>query len=105
MQECGRAAVAPVPAVGLADHRDGVGFEQSRGFILVAVRDRDGGLGDEAHGEDHGALDRQHRWVLAVRRAVVSGVAEPRQLGGQLEVGPCGVEAVIFLEVAVSQGR
>ena len=76
------------------------------GAPLVAGREGDGGLGDEAHGEDHRALDRQHRWVVGGEdgRGAI-GVAEPGQLGGQLQLGTGGVEAVACLQVAVPQDR
>ena len=73
---------------------------------LVAGREGDGSLSDEAHGEDHRALDRQHRWVLGGEDGGGAvGVAEPGQLGGQLELGTGGVESVACLQVAVPQDR
>ncbi len=98
--------IAPVPAVGSADHRGGVGLHERGGAPLVAGREGDGSLSDEAHGEDHRALDRQHRWVVGGEDGGGAiGVAEPGQLGGQLELGTGGVESVACLQVAVLQDR
>ena len=106
VDECRGPAIAPVPAVGSADHRGGVGLHERGGAPLVAGREGDGSLSDEAHGEDHRALDRQHHWVVGGEdgRGAI-GVAEPGQLGGQLELGTGGVESVACLQVAVPQDR